>query len=87
MTLKQVFTRFRQHNLKITPKKCHIGTGSISYLGYGINAQQGVMPGLAKTVASKISLLLKQLKKYAHLSDLLAFSDELFQITQRFLHL
>ena len=52
-TLSNVFTRFRQHNLKIKPQKCHIGTGSISYLGYEICAQQGIKPGLAKTIVIK----------------------------------
>ena len=32
--LSQVFQRFRRHNLKIKPSKCHIGTGRINYLGY-----------------------------------------------------
>ena len=31
-TLEKVFGRFRQHILKIKPSKCHIGTGSISYM-------------------------------------------------------
>ena len=48
-TLEKVFSRFRQHNLKIKPSKCHIGTGSISYLGYEITAGSGIQPGLAKT--------------------------------------
>ena len=30
--LGSVFQRFRQHNLKIKPSKCHIGTGRITYL-------------------------------------------------------
>ena len=34
--LSSVFQRFRQHNLKIKPSKCHIGTGRINYLGYDI---------------------------------------------------
>ena len=49
VTLEKVFKRFRQHNLKIKPSKCHIGTGSISYLGYEITAGKGIQPGLAKT--------------------------------------
>ena len=52
-TLKHVFDRFRQHNLKIKPQKCHIGTGSISYLGYEITANKGIQPGLAKTIVIK----------------------------------
>ena len=48
-TLEKVLSRFRQHNLKIKPSKCHIGTGSISYLGYEITAEAGIQPGLAKT--------------------------------------
>ena len=52
-TLNNVFSRFRQHNLKIKPQKCHIGTGSISYLDYEICAQQGIKPGLAKTKVIK----------------------------------
>ena len=48
-TLEKVFSRFRQHNLKIKPSKCHIGIGSISYLGYEITAGSGIQPGLAKT--------------------------------------
>ena len=35
--------------MKIKPSKCHIGTGSISYLGYEITAGSGIQPGLAKT--------------------------------------
>ena len=49
VTLEKVFRRFRLHNLKIKPSKCHIGTGSISYLGYEITAGKGIQPGLAKT--------------------------------------
>ena len=52
-TLENVFSRFRQHNLKIKPQKCHIGTGSISYLGYEICSEQGIKPGLAKTIVIK----------------------------------
>ena len=52
-TLRHVFTRFQQHNLKIKPSKCHIGTGQISYLGYEISADKGVKPGLAKTLVIK----------------------------------
>ena len=48
-TLEKVFCQFRQHNLKIKPSKCHIGSGSISYLGYEITAGKGIQPGLAKT--------------------------------------
>ena len=44
-TLQNVFSRFRQHNLKAKPQKCHIGTGSISYLGYEICSEQGIKPG------------------------------------------
>lgn len=33
--LAKVFQRFRENNLKIKPSKCHIGTGVISYLGFG----------------------------------------------------
>ena len=28
--LEAVFARFRQHNLKVKPSKCHIGTGAIT---------------------------------------------------------
>ena len=52
-TLENVFSRFRQHNLKIKPQKCHIGTGSISYLGYEICLEQVIKPGLAKTIVIK----------------------------------
>ena len=51
--LHQVYSRFRQHNLKIKPSKCHLGTGSISYLGYEITAGKGIQPGLAKTLTVK----------------------------------
>ena len=43
--LKAVFARFRQHNLKVKPSKCHIGTGAITYLGYEISSKG---PGKAK---------------------------------------
>ena len=52
-TLQQVFSGFCVHNLKIKPSKCHIGTGSISYLGYKISAGHGNKPGLAKTITVK----------------------------------
>ena len=47
--LECVFARFRKHNLKVKPAKCHIGTGSITYLGYEICKDQGISPGKAKT--------------------------------------
>lgn len=49
-TLQKVFERFREHNLKIKPSKCHIGTDVISYLGYTILAGKGIQPGQAKTM-------------------------------------
>ena len=52
-TLDKVFKPFCEHNLKIKPSKCHIGTGSISYLGYEIYADHGIKPGLAKTITVK----------------------------------
>ena len=51
--LEQVFRRFRKHNLKIKPSKCHIGSGRISYLGYDICKKFGISPGLAKTLTVK----------------------------------
>ena len=51
--LRKVFSRFQEHNLKIKPSKCHIGTGSISYLGYEISAGHSIKPGLAKTITVK----------------------------------
>ena len=48
--LHAVFTRFRRHNLKIKPSKCNIGAGTITYLGYDISGEQGIQPGLAKTM-------------------------------------
>ena len=47
--LEAVFARFRQHNLKVKPSKCHIGTGAITYLGYEISSKGGISPGKAKT--------------------------------------
>ena len=47
--LEQVFIRFREHNLKIKPSKCAIGSAKITYLGYEISAKQGISPGKAKT--------------------------------------
>ena len=47
--LEAVFARFRQHNLKVKPSKCHIGTGAITYLGYEISNKGGISPGKAKT--------------------------------------
>ena len=52
-TLRKVFGQFRERNLKMKPNKCHIGTGSISYLGYEITAGHGIKPGLAKTITVK----------------------------------
>ena len=46
-TLEKVFKSFRGHNFKIKPSKCHIGTGSISYLGYEKTAGSGIQPGIA----------------------------------------
>ena len=45
--LEAVFARFRQHNLKVKPSKCHIGTGAITYLGYEISSKGGISPGKA----------------------------------------
>ena len=42
-TLEKVFRQFREHNLKIKPCKCHIGTGSNSYLGYEITVKNTAM--------------------------------------------
>ncbi|MEL6277241.1 MAG: RNase H-like domain-containing protein, partial [Bacteroidota bacterium] len=47
--LKEVFERFRKYNLKIKPSKCHIGAGTITYLGYEISARKGISPGKVKT--------------------------------------
>ena len=44
-----MFARFRQHNLKVKPSKCHIGTGAITYLGYEISNKGGISPRKAKT--------------------------------------
>ena len=51
--LSEVFQRFRKHNLKIKPSKCHIGTGRITYLGYDICKDKGIRPGDAKTLVIK----------------------------------
>ena len=48
-TLRQVFSRFRKHHLKVKPSKCQFGTASITYLGYDICANKGITPGQAKT--------------------------------------
>ena len=48
-TLRQVFTRFRKHNLKVKPSKCQFGTAEITYLGYNICSNKGITPGEAKT--------------------------------------
>ena len=34
--LECIFARLCKHNLKVKPAKCHIGTGSITYLGYRV---------------------------------------------------
>ena len=47
--LKEVFKRFRKHNLKIKPSKCQFGTTSITHLGYDICAKKEITPGQAKT--------------------------------------
>ena len=46
--LKEVFNRFRKHNLKIKPSKCQFGIASITYLGYDICAEKGITPGQQK---------------------------------------
>ena len=51
--LSEVFQRFRKHNLKVKPSKCHIGTGRITYLGYDICKDKGIRPGDAKTLVIK----------------------------------
>ena len=48
-TVRQVFSRFRKHNLKVKPSKCQFGTASITYLGYNICANKGITSGQAKT--------------------------------------
>ena len=53
LALEKVFSRFRQHNLKVKPSKCNIGAGTITYLGYEICSKKGVSPGLAKTEVIK----------------------------------
>ena len=52
-TLKKVFSRFREHDLKIKPSIRHIGSGSISYLGFKISAGHGIKPVLVKTLTVK----------------------------------
>ena len=51
--LSEVFSRFRQHNLKIKPSKCTIGAAKITYLGYDICKTTGISPGKAKTEVIK----------------------------------
>ena len=51
--LIDVFQRFRRHNLKIKPSKCHIGTGRITHLGYDICQTKGINLGDAKTLIIK----------------------------------
>ena len=47
--LKQLFERFRTHNLKCRLSKLQIARGKIDYLGYSISAQHGIQAGEAKT--------------------------------------
>lgn len=49
--LKEVFERFRKYGLKARLSKLQIATGSISYLGHRISAQDGIKPGLLKVKA------------------------------------
>ena len=51
--LKQIFERFRKHNLKAKPSKCQFGSAKITYLGYDICNASGISPGLAKTEVIK----------------------------------
>ena len=47
--LNHVFARFRKHHLKANPSKCQFGTAKITYLGYNICKNKGILPGEAKT--------------------------------------
>ncbi|BFZ04571.1 hypothetical protein BsWGS_07610 [Bradybaena similaris] len=50
--IQQVFDRFRQHNLKLSLKKCQFLRTQTRYLGFVIN-QQGVLPDEEKVRAIK----------------------------------
>ena len=49
-TLQEVFTRLRQHNLKINLKKCEFGSQNVSYLGFRLTPE-GIKPGTDKLKA------------------------------------
>ena len=51
-TLKKVFARLRQHNLKIRLEKCHFANTSVDYLGFRLTPE-GVLPGTDKTQVLK----------------------------------
>ncbi len=51
-TLKKVFARLRQHNLKIRLEKCHFANTSVDYLGFRLTPE-GVLPGTDKTQVIK----------------------------------
>ena len=37
--LREVFNRFRKHNIKLKPKKCMIGATEVEYVGHTINSE------------------------------------------------
>ena len=82
-TLEKVFQRFREHNLKIKPSKCHIGTGSISYLGYEIYIK-GIQPGLAKTETVRSFPVPCTIKEIGRSLVSPPFSAEPYKITHLF---
>ena len=67
--MRQLFERFRTHNLKCRLSKLQIARGQIDYLGYSISAQHGIRAGEAKLKSSGNGNLLGTLRKLNSSSD------------------
>ena len=65
-TLRQVFTRLRQHGLKISPKKCKFAASKVDYLGVTID-KDGVRPkaeGIVKIRQFSPPTSVKKIKRF-----------------------
>ena len=61
--IELVFSRLKEFNLKIKPKKSHFFQTSITFLGHILSAD-GVSPNPEKVTKSRIGQLLKHLRKF-----------------------
>ena len=63
--IELVFSRLKEFNLKIKPKKSHFFQTSVTFLGHILSAD-GVSPNPKRSQKSRIGLLLKHLRRFIH---------------------